>query len=83
MLRSKKKVIELKEIVGERLFLLPRKMANDIDIVTGQPCLFIGINGKATYIPVEVKTHISYPVFCILKDLGIPYETYDEGGIYE
>ncbi len=81
MLRSEKTVRDLSELIGERIFTLPRSLANDIDVVTGQPCLFVGINGKSTYIPVERPTAISYPVFCVLKDLGIlrSYQEYEEG----
>lgn len=82
MLNSTKKVIELKELIGERYFTLPRSMANEIDLVTGEPVIYVGINGKSTYIPVERPATISYPVFCTLKDLGIltTYQNYDDGG---
>lgn len=82
MYRSKKPVIELKELLGERIFTLPRSVANDIDTVTGKPCLFVGINGKPTYLPVETPTPISYPVFCVLKDLGLigSISSFEEGG---
>lgn len=85
MLRSRKKVIELENIVGERIFILPRNMANQIDIVDGRPCLFVGINGKPTYVPVDVPTPLSYPVFCVLKDLGIlkAYDSYEQGEVIQ
>jgi hypothetical protein len=81
MNQSTKKIKPLKELVGDRIFILPKRMANDVDIVTGKPCLFVGINGKATYVLVEEPTPISYNVFCALKDIGILdyYKTYEEG----
>ena len=81
MHRSTKRIKELKELIGERIFILPQRMANDIDVVTGRPCLYVGINGVAHYIPVETPTPISYNAFCVLKDLGILnyYKTYEEG----
>jgi len=79
---SKKPIIELKELIAERIFTLPRTMANEIDTATGEPVIFVSINGKRTYVPVERPTTISYPVFCTLKDLGIlnNYQNYDDGG---
>ena len=81
MNQSTKKIKPLKELVGDRIFVLPRRMANDIDIKTGKPCIFVGINGKATYIPVEEPTPIPYNVFCVLKDNGVLdyYKSYEEG----
>ena len=83
--QSTKEVRSLKEIMGERIFTLPRSMANDVDTITGQPCLFVGINGRPYYIPVESPSPIPYNVFCALKDLGILdyYSNYEEGQQFE
>lgn len=81
MLLSTKRVLELKEIVGERIFNLPRTMANHIDIVTGDPCVYVQVNGQTFYIPTEKPTPIHYNAFCVLKDLGILnyYNSYEAG----
>ena len=79
--RSTKAIKDLKHIVGQRLFNLPRSMANDIDLKSGKPCIYVGINGKSFYVPVETSTPIPYDVFCALKDIGIleHYESYVDG----
>lgn len=81
--RSGKKVIELSELVRDRLFTLPRNLANDIDTKTGEPCFSIGINGKWTYLPVGRPTPISYHVFCTIKDMGLSpkYSSFEDGGV--
>lgn len=80
MPRSAKKVLEFSELLRQRIFTLPRSMANECDPVTGKPCVFVGINGKRTYVPVETPTPISYAVFCVLKDIGFSCESYEQGG---
>jgi len=81
MNKSTKKIIDLKDIIAEKLFKLPKSMANEIDIVTGEPCIFVMVNGVKYYIPVEKPTPIPYIAFCVLKDKGIAdyYLSYDEG----
>ncbi len=80
-MQSDKQVIELKELVGERIFNLPKDMANHVDVVTGRPCIFVGVNGTKYYIPVEEPTPIPYNAFCALKDIGVEkyYKDYEEG----
>lgn len=71
----------MKEVVGDRIFKLPKSVSNEIDPVTGRPCVFVQVNGKAYHIQVDVDTPIPYPAFCILRELGkIPnYNSFDEG----
>lgn len=78
---SKKEVKTLDEAVGQRLFTIPPEKANDIDIVTGEKCVYIQINGKPFYILVNRPTPIPYNVFCVLKDIGFmgKYMDYEEG----
>lgn len=83
MLKSKKKIVDLNELVSDKIFLLPRSMANSIDIVTGKPCVFVGVNGKATYVLVEEKVPIPYNVFCALKDIGKLNYKYTDGELFE
>lgn len=80
-MQSSKEVINLNDLLDDRIFNLPRSMANEIDLATGKPCLHIGINGNQTYLPVEEPTLIPYNVFCTLKDMGILefYMKYDDG----
>jgi hypothetical protein len=78
--RSIKNILNLNELVGDKIFILPKTMANDIDLKTGKPCVWVGINGKAIYIPVEEPTPIPYNAFCLLKDNGnFPYQKYTQG----
>ena len=79
MQHSTKKIRPLSELVADRIFVLPKRMANDIDLKSGKPCVFVGINGKSHYIPVEEPTPISYTAFCVLRDLGLPYREFKEG----
>jgi hypothetical protein len=77
--QSTKKVIELKDLITERIFKLPRSVANDMDPVTGEACVFVGVNGKAYYVLVEKPTAISYNAFCVLKDNGIITGNFNDG----
>jgi hypothetical protein len=82
-LNSVKKVKPLSEIITNRIFIIPKEKANSIDPTTGEPCLFVGINGVNYNIPVGVPTPILYNVFCVLRDLGtIDYQDFYEGGSF-
>lgn len=72
-------------LVADRIFNLPRTMANSIDPGTGRPCIHVGINGKYWDILVEEALPIPYNVFCVLKDIGIlnHYEKYAEGEVFK
>ena len=78
---SVKNIKSLDELVGNKIFNLPRSMANSIDTMTGKPCVWVGVNGVSYNIPVEEPTPISYEAFCVLKDVGIlnRYSKYTEG----
>jgi hypothetical protein len=82
---SVKSVKPLSEIVTNRIFLIPKEKANSFDPTTGEPCVFVGINGVNTNLPVGVPTPILYNVFCVLRDLGIVtyQDFYAEGGSFE
>lgn len=81
MQHSTKKIRPLSELSGNRLFVLSKRHANDIDIVTGKSCIFVGVNGQPHYIPVEEPTPIPYDVFCILREIGVMdvYREFNEG----
>lgn len=81
---SKKRVKSLAECVGERLFIIPKSRANEIDIVTGEPCVFVQINGTAFYLPVDRPAPVSYNAFCVLRDIGMlsHYNAYEEGEVF-
>lgn len=80
-MQSSKPIIRLGDLVAERIFILPKSMANSIDPVTGAPCIWVGVNGQSYTVLVERPVPIPYNVFCALKDVGIleHYETYKEG----
>ena len=81
MYLSEKIVKPLSECVGEKLFLIPKNKANEIDTQTGAPCVYVSINGTAMYIPVDQPTPIAYEAFCVLRDIGMldHYNSYEEG----
>lgn len=83
MNQSKKPVIELSDLIGERIFRLPKSMGNQVDLATGELCVYVGINGKNYYIPVDKPTPLPYPVFCVLREMGILdyYKTYKDGEV--
>lgn len=60
-------------------------MANHIDIVSGDPCIYVQVNGVKFYIPVEKPTPIPYNAFCVLKELGILnyYNSYEQGNDFK
>lgn len=80
-MKSDKEVIPLSQVIKERIFNLPKTMANSIDTVSGKPCIWVGVNGKPYVLIVEEPIPIPYNVFCVLKDNGVlnPYEKYIEG----
>lgn len=79
MPQSKKPIKPLSECTTQKLFIVPRERVNDIDPITGEKCLFVQINGKPHYIPVDKPTPISYNAFCVLRELNIIDYTYKEG----
>jgi hypothetical protein len=77
---SQKPILNLElDILDEKTFFFPNHVANDINPFTGESCIVVGVNGRKTYIPIGIKTKISYQVFCVLKDSGLinPERTYE------
>lgn len=79
--RSLKKVKPLSDIMTDRIFILPKSMANAVSDVRKKPCILVQVNGEKYYIPVEEPTPIPYAAFCALRDIGVEnfYETYEKG----
>ncbi len=69
--RSGKPIKLLTDLIGEKEFFLPRKMANEVDPETGKSALMVCVNAKKTFIPIEESTPISFDNFCLLRDVGI------------
>lgn len=71
MLLSQKTVRPLDECVIQKLFIIPKDKANNIDPVTGESCISVQINGKSYFMPVGRPTPIDYNAFTVLRDLNI------------
>lgn len=80
IMKSKKDKKQLKDIVTDRMFILPRALANDRDPETGEPCVMAAVNGVKAFVPVDKQTPIPYSAYCILKDIGLINSYNEEDG---
>ena len=77
-MKSDKPIKPIKELLGDRAFFIPKNKANDRNPDTGESSIFVSINSKVQYVPVDKEVTMSYEVFCVLRDAGIfgPNSTY-------
>ena len=78
-LKSTKKVKPLDEVLGQRLFIIPASKSNEIDLITGERCVFVQINGKPHYVRCDTPTPMPYNVFCVLRDIGFMEKSMEYG----
>jgi hypothetical protein len=54
----------------EAYFRFPKRMADDVDPITGKHCMTISINKMKRLIPVEEPVHLSQEEFELLSNIG-------------
>lgn len=71
MKRSEKQVKDIEKVLGKKMFLFPKSLANEINPSTMEKCILLRINGQVSYIPVEKKVVINLQEYSLLRDIGV------------
>lgn len=82
---STKPVKDIKGLISDKRFILPRSFANDGDPDTGKPIVLVYVNSKRYNLYVEEEIDIPYEPYCVLKDSSAyrDIDKYDMGGEFD